>query len=209
MIKVYKEDVINFEEFELDDSSSVFEQILERRKREIDADRFYLNFISPLDLKKYDFNNLESLKKFRNDCLTSSCFMVTMGGCNLRKENVEKGIRYSGIKLSDPCETIRGVFDRHAHTLTYSPIFQRFYEERDLCKFAKETYFTPTSFEKLIMLEIEKANEFYLHTGRYDTVKDILNNGKYRMEKIDKKEMIKLATDPEFGEDTYRKSLRF
>lgn len=39
-------------------------------------------------------------------------------GCNLRKENVEKGIRYSGIKLSDPSEEISGVFDRHARVLT-------------------------------------------------------------------------------------------
>lgn len=63
-------------------------------------------------------------------------------GCNLRKENVEKGIRYSGIKLSDPSEEISGVFDRHARVLTQSPIFQQFYQERDLCKYAKDAYFT-------------------------------------------------------------------
>ncbi len=79
MIKVYKDSFINFEEYELDYNKGVFEQILKLRKGEIDADRFYLKFISSLALKQYDFNDLESLKEFRNGYITGSCSMVTMG----------------------------------------------------------------------------------------------------------------------------------
>jgi len=38
-----------------------------------------LKFISSLALKQYDFNDLESLKEFRNGYITGSCSMVTMG----------------------------------------------------------------------------------------------------------------------------------
>lgn len=209
MTKVYKNDVINFEEMEINDSGSVFEQILESRKREIDSKRFFLRYISPEDLDRYDFSNLESLKEFRNRCVVGTNPLVPMGGCNVREESIEKGLRYSGMKLSDPSKEIRGTFDRHGDILTYSPIFPMFYEERDLCKFARDVYFSTLTFEELLMREIDEASDYYLHVGRYSNAKEIAKNGQYKMEQISKDDMINYATNPEMGEEVYRKYLKY
>ena len=59
---------------------------------------------------------------------------------------LQKDIRYAGIKISDPSRNILGQFDIRNHVMTYSPISPYFFEERDLCKFARDDYFTTFSF---------------------------------------------------------------
>lgn len=210
MDRYYKVDMISFEEEFLEPTESLFQHVLASRKSEIDSKRFFLNYISPEELTNYDFTNVESLKSFRERCVYGNSPLILMGGCNLNDDHVEKGLRYSGIKLSDPEGKIRGTFDRHGDVLTYSPIFPFFYEERDLCKFARDRYFTTLTFEELVMREIEYAKEFYLHTGRYDTAREIGKHGtSYKMEKITKNEMIEFTRDSEKGENVYRKQLKY
>ncbi len=209
MEKYYKNDVINFEEGNIEDSESLFEHILESRKGGIDSKRFFLDYISPEEIAKYDFNDVESLKAFRERCVYGNSPLILMGGCNLNEEHVKNGLRYSGIKLSDPEGKIMGTFDRHGEILTYSPIFQAFYDERDLCKFAREHYFTTLTFEELLMREFDLAREFYVHIGSYSTAKEIGKYGSYKMEKITKDEMVEFARDPEKGESVRRKYLKY
>ena len=130
-----------------------------------------------------------------------------MGGCNLKEEKLDQDIRYTGIKISDPCGKIPGVFDLTNHIITYSPIFPFFYDERDLVKFADDTYFTSMTFEEIIINEIDISNKYYVHTGNYKSSKDILKYGSYIYEQIDKNQMIEYATNPEKGYQLIKKHL--
>ena len=209
MEKYYKDDIFSFEEGSIENSESLFEHILETRKDGIDSKRFFVDYISPEELASYDFTNVESLKTFRKKCVSGNSPLVLMGGCNLNEEYVKKGLRYSGMKISDPEGKILGTFDRHGEILTYSPIWQPFYDDRDLCKFARDHYFTPLTFEELLMRELDLAREFYVHVGSYDTAKEIGKYGSYKMEKITKDEMVEFARDPEKGESVRRKKLNY
>lgn len=209
MDKVYYNDVINFKALEVDGEASLFDTILEDRKKGIDSKRFFLDYISPEELEKYDFSDLESLRAFRRKCLTMDDPLVRMGGCNMHPEYVEKGLRYSGIKMSDPNEVFYGTFDRHNGILTYSPIFPRFAEERDLIKFAREVYFTSLSFEEIMLREVDVAEEYKLHVDNYKTSKDIAKYGPYVMESISKDEMINFINDPSAGEKVRNKALKY
>lgn len=209
MSKVYYNDVINFKEIELYDKKSIFDTILEDRKGGLDAKRFFLDHISPEELEQYDFSNLESLRAFRRKCLTMDDPLVRMGGCNMHPEYVERGLRYSGIKMCDPEEQVYGFFDRHEGILTYSPILPRFAEERDLIKFAREVYFTSLSFEEIMLREVDVADECMLHVDNYKTSKDIAKYGPYVMESISKDEMINFIKNANEGEKIRNKALRY
>lgn len=209
MERVYYNDIINFQELVVDNDKSLFDSILASRKGYIDEKRFFLDYISPEELELYDFNDLESLRAFRRKCLTMDDPLIKMGGCNMHPDYLEKGFRYSGIKMSDPSEEIKGIFDRHDGVLTYSPIFPRFYEERDLIKFARERYFTTLTFEEVLRREVEDAEEFRVHVDNYKTSKDIAKYGPYVMENVSKDEFIEFINNPDLGEKIKSKALRY
>lgn len=209
MNKVYYNDVINFKGIDLEDKASVFDTILEDRKAGLDAKRFFLNYISPEELEQFDFSNLDSLRAFRRKCLTINDPLVHMGGCNMHPDCVDRGLRYSGIKMSDPKEEVYGTFDRHEGILIYSPIFPRFSEERDLIKFAREVYFTSLSFEDVMLREVDAAQEYKLHVDNYKTAKDVATYGSYVMESISRDEMINFINNPSEGEKIRNKALRY
>lgn len=50
-----------------------------------------------------------------------------MGGCNLIDSELDRGIRYSGIKMSDPTGKVFGNFNIGDGKIIYSPIFPHFY----------------------------------------------------------------------------------
>lgn len=155
----------------------------------------------------YDFNNLESLKKFRNDCLRWNSPLQRMGGCNLVEEELKRGIRYAGIKISDPSGKIFGSSNIGDGKIIYSPIFPRFYEERDNIKFANDEYFTTITFEEIMQSQIDLATDFYIHAGNYMALKDILKYGDYIFEKVSKDQMLEFVYEPETGEKIYMKYL--
>lgn len=207
MAMIFRDEFFRFNQYSLEQGEDIFEKILEERKNGIDSERFFLSFIPSEELAKYDFSDKNSLKQFRDVCLTFSSPLKKMGGCNLREEYLSKGIRYAGIKLSDPYGKIPGAFDVRNHIITYSPIFPLFYQERDLIKFANDTYFTSMPFEEIIMNQINNAVEYYVHTGDYKTARDLIKYGSYIFEKVTKEQMIEYATNPEKGELILKKYL--
>lgn len=207
MEHIYRDRIVRLEQIDIDSTEDLFSRILEEKKHEIDKDRFFINYISSEDLSKYDFGNNESLNKFRHDCISINDPLKPMGGCNLREAEVRKGIRYAGMKLSDPNGIIPGVFDINNGTITYSPIFPLFYDDRDNIKFAKDTYFTSMTFEEIIINQINNAIKYYVHIGNYSTARDIMKYGSYIFEKINKEQMIEFATNPEKGQKVLNKHL--
>lgn len=207
MNKIYRDEILQFNKFNLRKDGDIFQTILDERKDKAGPKRFFLEYL-PQDIANgYDFNDLKSLKKFRNDCLKWNSPLQEMGGCNLQP-NIQKGdIRYSGIKISDPNGKIFGTFNINNGKIIYSPIFPRFYEERDNIKFAKDIYFTTMTFEEIMYRQINLAREFYVHTDNYMSVKEILKNGEYIFEKISKDKMIEFITSPENGEKIFMKHL--
>ena len=153
------------------------------------------------------FNNLDSLWEFRKKCGTWDNPIMKMGGCNLRKEEMDKGLRYGGIKMSDPEGKIMGSFDIRDGIMTYSPIFPPFYQERDLIKFANDIYFTTMKFEEIMMQQLNHVSDFYVHIGYYETVKELVKNGRYKLEKVSKDQMVDFINIPEEGEKIYKKNL--
>ena len=207
MFNVFYDRIIDFKQYEIDLNDNVFKQILESRKKGIDSNRFFLRYISPEDLAKYNFNDAESLGNFRDICCTFMRPLKGMAGCNLRPDKLQQGIRYGGIIISDPNKNILGQFDIRDETIIYSPIFPFFYEERDLIKFANDEYFTTIPFEALVMNQIDYAKRFYVHVGNSKTLKEIRKYGEYIMEEVDKTEMIDYLTDPMQGERVLKKYL--
>ena len=208
MANVYIDNIIEFNQYDIPVDKDIFESILEKRKKGLDSERFFLEYIPASELAKYNFNDPDSLKAFRKIQLSCMDPSKGMGGCNLREDMLEKDIRYAGTKLSDPYGKISGVFDIRNHIVTYSPIFPFFYEERDLIKFANDTYFTSIPFEEIIMNQINHATKFYVHIGNYRTAKEIVRYGSYILEQISKKQMIEYATNPELGEKIVKKYLK-
>lgn len=145
--------------------------------------------------------------KFRDDCLKLTSPLQPMGGCNLVKEEVQKGIRYAGKKISDPSGKVLGSFNVNEGKIIYSPIFPYFYDERDNIKFANDTYFTTMTFEEIMQRQIDLATEFYIHTGNYMALKDIAKYGDYIFEKISKDQMLEFLYQPDAGEKVLRKHL--
>ena len=211
MNKVYYDDIFSFNEYELEQGEEVFGRILKERERMMDTKRFFLNFISKEELMKYDFNDKKSLNEFRELCLTFKSPIRKMGGCNLRFDicdEYKNDIRYAGIKLSDPMGLIPGQFDMRNNVLTYSPIFPFFYIERDLIKFANDSYFTAMTFEEIIMNMINSASKYYVHTDDYYRPKDLVKYGNYVLEEISKDEMIEFATNGQLGEKILKRYLK-
>lgn len=207
MNKIYRDEIFKFNQFNLRKDGDIFQTILDERKDKIDSQRFFLEYLPQEIANEYNFNDLESLKKFRNDCLKANSPLQEMGGCNL-KLNIEKeDIRYSGRKISDPSGKIFGSFNIVGGKIIYSPIFPRFYEERDNIKFAKDIYFTTMTFEEIMYRQIDLAREFYVHTGNYMTIKEIIKNGNYIFEKINKDKMLEFITSPKNGEKIFMKHL--
>ena len=207
MSKIYIDEIFKFNEFNLRKDVDIFKTILDERKDRMDSQRFFLEYIPQDIINGYDFNNLESLKKFRNDCLRFDSPLQEMGGCNLVEEELQKGIRYAGIKMSDPSGKVFGSFNISQGKIIYSPIFPHFYEERDNIKFAKDEYFTSITFEEIMEKQIDLATEFYVHTGNYMTLKEIAKYGDYIFEKISKDQMLEFLYQPETGEKVFRKHL--
>lgn len=207
MDKIYKDDIFRFNQFDLRKDKDIFQTILDERKDKNDSQKFFLEYLPQELANGYDFNNVESLKKFRNDCLRCNSPLQLMGGCNLTEEELKRGIRYSGIKLSDPSGKIFGSFNISDGKIIYSPIFPHFYDERDNIKFANDSYFTTMTFEEIMKSQIELATGFYVHIGNYMTLKEISKNGNYIFEQINKNQMIEFVSNPENGEKILRKHL--
>ena len=207
MAQIYRDRIIRLEQIDISSTEDMFSRILENKKHEIDNDRFFLSYISPEELAKYDFSNNESLNRFRHACISLDDPLKPMGGCNLREEELSKGIRYAGMKLSDPYGLIPGVFDINNRNITYSPIFPLFYDERDNIKFARDTYFTSMTFQEIIINQINNAMEYYVHVGNYSAARDILKYGSYIFERINKEQMLEFATNPEKGQKVLSRHL--
>lgn len=120
---------------------------------------------------------------------------------------LSEDIRYAGIKMSDPSGRVSGSFDIRNEIITYSPIFPHFYDERDLCKFANDSYFTTMSFEDIMLAQINRYSDFYVHVGDYSTLKDIHEHGRYILERVSKEEMIEYVNNPDSGAEVYKKYL--
>ena len=207
MSNVFQDQIINFQQYDINLNDNIFSQILDIRKTGLDSNRFFLKYISKEDLSKYDFSNEESLNEFRDICSTYNSPLKRMAGCNLRPEKLEKGIRYAGIIISDPNKKVLGQFDIIDDRIIYSPIFPFFYEERDLIKFANDDYFTTIPFEDLVLNQINHANRFFVHVGNPKTIKDFNNYGDYIMNEIGKEQMIEYLAMPEKGEKVLKKYL--
>lgn len=207
MKKIFRDEMVRFNQFDLRDDGDVFQTILDERKDEIDSQRFFLEYL-PQDIALgYDFNNLESLMKFRNDCLRWDSPLLGMGGCNLSHEELQRGIRYSGIKISDPYGKIFGSFNISEGKIIYSPIFPHFYDERDNIKFANDRYFTTMTFEEIVERQIDLVTEFYIHTGNYTSHKEFVKYGTYIFEKVSKDDMLEFLYQPKTGEKILKKYL--
>lgn len=205
MKTVFTDKVYEFQQYNLQEGEEIFQRILQERKGELDSERFYLKYISDEELSQYDFNNPNSLCKLRKKVGTYQNPIKLMGGYNLRYDNKDKDIRDFGIKISDPYGKISGQFDFTNQVVTYSPIFPFFYEERDLIKWAEDDYVTNMTFEEIVMNQINCATKYYVHTGDYDKIPDIIKYGSYIMEEVTKQEMIEYAINPEAGEKILRK----
>ena len=207
MNQIYIDEIFKINKFNLREDGDIFKTILDERKDEIDCKRFFLQYLPQDIANRYDFNNLESLKKFRYDCLRGNGLLQGMGGCNLVEEELQRGIRYSGIKMSDPSGNVFGSFNISEGKIIYSPIFPHFYEERDNIKFANDTYFTTMTFEEIMKRQIDLAKEFYIHTGNYMTFKDIIKYGDYIFDQISKDQMLEFVLNPEKGQKIFMKHL--
>ena len=197
--KIFYDNFFRMNEIQLISDGDVFASILESRKDEIDRDRFFLKFLPNVEFEKYNFNETNSLRMFRDICFTIDSPVMPMAGCNLLEKNMED-MRISGKKISDPYGKIYGTFDIRNGIITYSPLFNHFYNERDVGKFANDEYFTTMSFEDIMKYQIHKANEFYVHTDNYYTINDIKLYGRYVLEKIGSSEMLSFVNDSKNGE---------
>ena len=204
MPNLFRDDIVSVEKYELSLKKDIFTSILKLRKNQIDEERFFLKYISPEDLKKYNFDDSASLKEFRNLPFYRTP-IKGMGGCNLREEFLEKDIVDGGKKMSDPEKRILGQFDIRNRVMTYCPFFAFFYEQRDVTKFAYDVYFTTLSFETILMNQLEHVKKCYVHTGYYHDIKDIVKYGSYIFEEIEKDEMKEYITNPELGRNIVMK----
>jgi len=187
----------------------IFKIILAQRKNNLDQKRFFIDYIQQEELSKYDFNNKDSIKSFRRICATIDSPLIRMGGYNMDPIYLNDDIRYAGIKMSDPSEKILGSFDIRNGIITYSPIFPHFYKERDISKFAHDSYYTTMTFEEIMLNQIDNAIDYYVHIGNYHELKDIREKEKYILEKVSKDQMIEFITNPESGLKVLKRKLNY
>ena len=100
MNKIYRDEIIRFKQFDLREDKDIFQTILDERKGKRDSQRFFLDYLPQDVANGYDFNDVESLQNFREDCFRINSPLQGMGGCNLNEEEMKQGIRYAGIKMS-------------------------------------------------------------------------------------------------------------
>lgn len=205
MSKIFYDNFFRMNEIKLIDDGAIFESILESRKNDLDKDRFFIDFLPSEEFLKYDFNNRESLREFRNICFTIDTPIMPMGCCNLW-EKYMYDMRISGKKISDPYGKIFGCFDIKDGVITYSPLFTHFYNERDVAKFANDRYFTTMTFEEIMKYYIEHSHEFYVHTDNSVSISDFNRYGRHILEKISSSEMLDFVNNPSFGELVLKKS---
>lgn len=191
MANIFIDNIFEFQQYDISIDKDIIESIL-IKQGELDK-RFFLEYVPKSILNKYNFNDKNSLKQFRNMRFSPKSPIKSMGGCNY-EGNEGTNIREFGTILSDPSKNIEGQFNITNHIMTYSPFFPFFYEQRDLIKFADDTYFTSIPFETLLMNQIENATEYYIHIGNYHTAAEVANYGRYIFEKISKNQMIEYAT---------------
>lgn len=205
-MNVYRDKFYKIEKYVIPRNGDIFETILEQRKDEIDKDRFFLRFIPREKLNGYDLTNPNDAQKFTDMCYSIDSPLMLMGGYNMDPKYLNDDIRDAGIKMSDPYGRIYGSFDVRDNIITYSPFFANFHQERDLCKFANDEYFTTMTFEEIMLNQISKAKELRLHIGNYTSAKDILKNGQYILETVSKNQMISFVQNPEEGAKVYQKA---
>ena len=204
MNKIFYDNFFEINEIPLENDGDIFGSILESRKNDIDKDRFYIKFLPIIEFEKYDFNDKQSLRKFRDICYSIDTPIMPMGGCNLW-ERYMYDMRISGKKISDPYGRVFGCFDINNGVITYSPIFAHFYNERDVAKFANDSYFTTISFEEIMKYYIEHSHEFYVHIDNSVSINDFNRYGRYILEKVSSSEMIAFVNNPELGEKILKK----
>lgn len=200
MNKIFYDNFFKINEIPLKNNGDIFESILESRKNDIDKDRFYIKFLPVIEFEKYNFNDKQSLREFRDICYSIDTPIMPMGGCNLW-ERYMYDMRISGKKISDPYGRIYGSFDIRNGIITYSPLFAHFYNERDVAKFANDQYFTTMTFEDIMKYQIEVSNQFYVHTGYDYTNRD----RKYILESVSPSEMLDFVNNPKSGEMILKK----
>lgn len=205
MRKIFYDNFFQMNEIKLIDDGDIFESILENRKNDIDKDRFFIDFLPSEEFLKYDFNNPDSLNEFRESCFTINPPTMPMGGCNLW-EKYMYDMRISGKKISDPYGRVLGCFDIKDGVITYSPLFAHFYNERDVAKFANDSYFTTMSFEEILKYYIKHSHEFYVHTDNSISTSDYNRYGRYILEKISASEMLDFVNNPSAGELVLKKT---
>lgn len=205
---VYRDKFYKIEQYSIPRprKKDIFETILEHREDERDKDRFFIKYIPWEKLYGYNFSNPADVQRFTDTCNSIDTPLMLMGGYNMDPRYLNDDVRYAGIKMSDPYGKIYGVFDIRDGIITYSPFFAPFYEERDLCKFARDEYFTAMTFEEIMLGQIEKAKECRLHIGNYKSIKDIIQYGQYILEPVTKVEMISFVQNPEEGAKVYQKA---
>lgn len=207
MNNVFYDNVFGINQYECSDNNPV-ETILELRENAIQDKRFFLNYLNQEKLLEYDFNNPKSVLKFQKENLKINKPLKHMIGYNMNPGYLKDDIRYFGFKVSDPDEKIYGTFDIRFGRITYCPMFGYFFDDRDLDKFARDTYFTTITFEEIMKRQIDKNKEFYVLLGYYKTLKEIQKYGKYELMKVSKDQMIEYITNPEEGIKVYQKSFK-
>ena len=205
MANVFIDNIYEFNQYDINDEENIIKSILNTREANLEK-RFFLKYIPSSELSKFNFNDPSSRRQFKKMCYLPRLPIKTIGGCNL-EGNMGNGIREYGIILSDPTEKIKGQFNITDNIMTYSPIFPYFDEQRDLIKFANDTYFTTIPFEVILMNQINYATDYYVHVGNYRKAHEVANYGVYILEKISKEQMIEYATNPELGNKVLKKSL--
>ena len=204
---VYRDKIFGIDRIFIESEEDIFKKILHTEQNERIDFRFFLNYISKVELSKYDFASNISLSSFRNDCNALNSPLMPMGGYNMSESAKSKGVMYYGIKMSDPFGRIPGVFIINNDTMIYSPLFPLFYEERDISKFANDVYFTTLTFEQIIRTLIAGVSKFYVHVGNYSQLKDKIKYGDYIFKEVLKEEMISCVTNPEKGKKVYSRHL--
>lgn len=195
MDKIFYDNFFRMNEIPLMSDGDIFESILDSRKDSLDKERFYVKFLPVEEFQKFDFMNENSIDDFRDICFTVDTPLLGMGGCNLWEKYMDD-FRRSGKKMSDPYERVFGSFDIRDGVITYCPLFNHFYKEYDVGKFANSQYFTTMTFEDIMKYQILKAHEFYVHTG-YNIIH---GNREFILEKISASEMMEFVNNPKLGE---------
>lgn len=202
MGKIFYDSFFGINEIPLNSDCDIFESILDSRKDSMDKERFYIKFLPSSEYQKFDFGSEESIDNFRDICFTMDTPLLGMGGCNLWERYMDD-FRRSGKKISDPYGRVYGSFDIRNGIITYCPLFNQFYKEYDVGKFASSEYFTTMTFEDIMKYQIMKAHEFYVHTG-YNIIK---GNREFILEKINSSEMMDFVNEPKLGEMILRKKI--